>query len=50
MNERVLDVVERFGRLTPDEQTEAYIKIETTWKLLQQDGTLSNSETRPLRD
>jgi hypothetical protein len=28
VNERVSDVVERFGRLTSREQTEAYLEVE----------------------
>jgi hypothetical protein len=48
MTERAADVVDRFRRLTPDEQVEAYIDIEGLWRELQEDGAVSNTPTRPL--
>ena len=32
MNEHVTAVVDGFARLTPDEQTAAYLEIEAAWK------------------
>jgi hypothetical protein len=48
MTDRAADVVDRFRRLTLDEQVEAYIDIEGLWRELQEDGAVSNTPTRPL--
>jgi hypothetical protein len=49
MNERVSDVVERFGRLTSREQTDAYLEIEEIWKAPRQNCDPSTPEATPLR-
>ena len=50
MNKRASDVGVGFERLTPEEQTQAYLEIETIWKAPQKDKTCANTKTSPLRD
>jgi len=38
MSDAIADLVDRFMRLTPEVQTEAYLEIEATWKGQQDNG------------
>jgi hypothetical protein len=50
MDDPVTDVVDRFQRLAADQQTRAYMDIETIWKAPQNGGTDTDPkpEYRPL--
>jgi hypothetical protein len=50
INKRASDVVVGFEQLTPEEQTQAYLEIETIWKAPQKDKACSDTNTSPLRD
>jgi hypothetical protein len=45
MTEQAKAVVDGFERLSPEEQTQAFLVIEQIWKSQQDDGEASNSPT-----
>ena len=50
MTEQAKAVVDGFERLSPEEQTQAFLAIENFWKDLQDDGGASNSPTHGLEE
>jgi hypothetical protein len=47
MNEHVAAVVDGFARLTPEEQTAAYLEIESAWKALPDEPEAAAQPAQP---